>query len=141
VFRDLRIPSCRERAAFRRKAVSELGEETCRIWDELKSGPEGSSSEFYDLIYRDTAAARILAVGAKSDIIRRELRWLLPRLRRECPAVKPVIIDFGSGCGLGAAIISRALGATVISVDHFENGHEGLDLAEHTLDDRAVYDQ
>jgi SAM-dependent methyltransferase len=114
-FRRLKIPSSTDRALFRSRVASELGQRTLDDWDALRTGPEGSSDAFYDLVYRDLRTAMILGAGARSEIAKRELVWLLPRIRALGAA--PIVIELGSGTGVAAAVVARLSGARVIAVD------------------------
>jgi hypothetical protein len=118
-FARLGIPSSRNFNQFAGRALEAIDKPTVERWDELRAETGGTlTPEFFDLIYRDMQTAMILSAGARSDLLRQELAWALPLLHRDLKGVDaPLIVEVGSGHGVPAAVISRALGCTVIAID------------------------
>ena len=95
--------------------MSAVGEESLNRWKRLRNS---NAPELYDFLYRDLDTAMALGAGARSDLLRVQLAWLIPLLEKECDGTKsPLIVEIGSGTGVAAAVVNLALGARVLAVD------------------------
>src|ERR1035437_5331807 len=97
-FARLGIPSSRNFNQFAARALEAIDKPTVERWDEFRAETDGTSKpEFYDLIYRDMQTAMILSAGARSDLLRQELAWVLPLLHRDLEGVDaPLVVEVGS---------------------------------------------
>ena len=94
-----------------------VGKHRVEEYDALPSGDYESS---YNFTYQSFDHALHFSVGWRSDPLRLECEWMIPRLRdalSRSDSSDPFLVEVGAGPGAASALISAALNVPVIAID------------------------
>ncbi|MFM8857687.1 MAG: hypothetical protein ACKOI2_10905 [Actinomycetota bacterium] len=94
-----------------------VGEDRVEEFDAL---PPGDYESSYNFSYQSFEHALHFSVGWRSDPLRLECEWMIPRLRDaldRSDSSNPFLVEIGAGPGAASALISAALNVPVIAID------------------------
>lgn len=93
-----------------------VGEHRVEEFDALPGDYESN----YNFTYQSFEHALHFSVGWRSDPLRLECEWMIPRLRdalARSDSSDPLLVEVGAGPGAASALISAALNVPVIAID------------------------